>query len=840
MPGKAAKKPGAKKGPSAAIAAMKAKREKELEEERLRKEEEAAEEARLEEEERKAAEEEAERERRKAEWKKKQEEEAKSGKPQLGAAKKKFEETKKKVEMMKKSGLKVPEAMLQKLAAEEAALAGDGAETAEEPAAAKPKTKAKTETLAQKKKRLEKEKAEREAAEAKQKEEQKKESGGDGDWEDEVDDWEDAADASPAHVKEPEQEPEPEEEKPKQLSKLEQEAETERLALARHADPMAGAKVGDLRSPICCILGHVDTGKTKLLDYIRRTNVQSGEAGGITQQIGASFFPAQALMDKTAKLRSQLKADLKVEVPGLLVIDTPGHEAFANLRGRGSALCDIAILVVDIMHGLEPQTRESIKLIKERRCPFVVALNKIDRLYDWKATKDAPFANTMAEQKDHVKAEFEQRLRHVTLELAELGMNAVVYNKNKDFLKNVSLVPTSAHTGEGVPDLLLLMAQLTQRHMSKKLTLSESLNCTVLEVKKIEGHGVTIDVILVDGVLREGDTIMVCGMNGPIVTQIRGLLTPPPLKEMRVKAEYILHKQIRAAQGIKISANDLEHAIPGTPLLVVRDGDNVEDLQEEVMKDLSGMMTRNQGDMGVAVQASTLGALEALLVFLKECEIPVSTVGVGEVNKKDVMRVVGIKEKNPKYAVMLCFDVNITKEANQVAEKEDIKIFTADIIYNLQDKFKAYLVKWAADQAERMKDIAVFPVHLKTMREHVFRVKDPIVLGMTVVDGQLRPGCPLFVWKKDEKGKRYPFKVGKVESAEKDHKVQKVCKKGDQVAVKIQSEGITFGRQVDVEDDMHSLISRESIDALKTSFREEMSKTDWGMIVKLKKELQIL
>eukprot|EP00754_Rhynchopus_humris_P022646 Rhum_TRINITY_DN14798_c28_g1::Rhum_TRINITY_DN14798_c28_g1_i1::g.111109::m.111109/K03243/EIF5B; translation initiation factor 5B len=595
-----------------------------------------------------------------------------------------------------------------------------------------------------------------------------------------------------------------------------------------------------LRSPICCVLGHVDTGKTKLLDYIRRTNVQTGEAGGITQQIGASFFPAQNLIEKTAQLRKHMKSTMEIKVPGLLVIDTPGHEAFANLRGRGSALCDIAILVIDIMHGLEPQTKESIELLKARKCPFVVALNKIDRLYEWKEKKHAPFPITYEQQNPMAKEQFEKRLSAVTLELAECGLNSVLYTKNTNFLKYVSLVPTSAHTGEGVPDLLMLMVQLTQRHMEERLTISANLKCNLLEVKKIEGHGVTIDVILVDGVLSEGDTIVLCGLNGPIVTQIRALLTPHPMKEIRVKADYLHHKKIRAAQGIKIAATGMEEAVPGTTVLVCRPDDDIEKLQEEVMADLGSMVRRSQGDHGVCVQASTLGALEALLVFLKECEIPVSTVGVGELHKKDVMRAVGIKEKHPKYAVILCFDVEISKEAKLVSEKEEIRIFTADIIYNLQDKFKAYLKEYAQMLIEKNKSRAVFPVKMHVMKDkEVIRAKNPIVLPILIDDGQLRIGTPLFCWKMVD-GKKTAFTFGKVEGMQRDFKEVKVAKKGEEVAVKIKAEGITFGRQVTEDDEFYSLITRDSIDALKESFKEEMEKSDWGLVVKLKKSLNIL
>eukprot|EP01059_Diplonema_ambulator_P023146 TRINITY_DN3856_c2_g1_i2.p1 TRINITY_DN3856_c2_g1~~TRINITY_DN3856_c2_g1_i2.p1 ORF type:complete len:467 (+),score=267.49 TRINITY_DN3856_c2_g1_i2:45-1445(+) len=466
MPPKAAKA-AAKKGPGAgAIAALKAKREKELADQKRREEEEKAEAERIAAEE--AAALEAEKLRHERQQQKKEDKKANAADI---AKQKKMAENKKKLEMMQKSGMKIPEAMLKKL---------QGEVVDEEPK--KPKEKKQPETLAQKKKRLEKEKAEREKAEqkedAEEKKADKKEDGECDDWEAEADDWENQADKEDDKAEEEEEEEEEEEHEEKE----------------KHVDPVPApvaaaapvAKKEDLRSPICCVLGHVDTGKTKLLDYIRKTNVQHGEAGGITQQIGASFFPVESLLEKTKALNDALKNQLEIKVPGLLVIDTPGHESFANLRGRGSALCDIAILVVDIMHGLEPQTRESIQLLKKRKCPFVVALNKIDRLYDWEVSPHTPFPITYKKQKEYVKAEFEKRLNVVQTELAEQGLNACLYTQNKNFLKNVSLVPTSAHTGEGVPDLLLLMVQLTQRHMKERLEFSEELQCTLLEVKKIE------------------------------------------------------------------------------------------------------------------------------------------------------------------------------------------------------------------------------------------------------------------------------------------------------------------------------------------------------------------
>src|SRR5690606_9150561 len=232
---------------------------------------------------------------------------------------------------------------------------------------------------------------------------------------------------------------------------------------------------------------------------IRQTNVQEGEAGGITQQIGATYFPVEAIKQKTAVVNKDGKMDFKI--PGLLIIDTPGHESFTNLRSRGSSLCNIAILVIDIMHGLEPQTKESIRLLRERKTPFIVALNKIDRLYDWQAVPNNGFQDSFARQKKAVHSEFRDRLAKTKLELAEEGLNSEVFYENRNMSKYVSLVPTSAHTGEGIPDLLKLLVTLTQERMAGKLMYISSLEATILEVKAIEGHGTTIDVILSNGIL---------------------------------------------------------------------------------------------------------------------------------------------------------------------------------------------------------------------------------------------------------------------------------------------------------------------------------------------------
>ncbi|KAG9139926.1 hypothetical protein Leryth_022884 [Lithospermum erythrorhizon] len=475
------------------------------------------------------------------------------------------------------------------------------------------------------------------------------------------------------------------------------------------ADSTASQTEGNLRSPICCIMGHVDTGKTKLLDCIRGTNVQEGEAGGITQQIGATYFPAENIRERT----KELKSDAKLNVPGLLVIDTPGHESFTNLRSRGSGLCDIAILVVDIMHGLEPQTIESLNLLKMRNTEFVVALNKVDRLYGWKTCRNAPIVKAMKQQSKDVQIEFNMRLTQIITQFKEQGLNTELYYKNKEMGETFSIVPTSAISGEGIPDMLLLLVQWTQKTMIEKLTFSNEIQCTVLEVKVVEGHGTTIDVVLVNGVLHEGDQIVVCGMQGPITTTIRALLTPHPMKELRVKGTYLHHKEIKAAQGIKITAQGLEHAIAGTSLYVVGPNDTLEDIMESAMEDMRSVMSRiDKSGEGVCVQASTLGSLEALLEFLKSpaVKIPVSGISIGPVHKKDVMKASVMLEKKKEYATILAFDVKVTPDARELADDLGVRIFCADIIYHLFDQFKAYIDNLKEERKRESAEEVVFPV----------------------------------------------------------------------------------------------------------------------------------
>ncbi|KAI9799559.1 MAG: hypothetical protein M1825_004485 [Sarcosagium campestre] len=599
-------------------------------------------------------------------------------------------------------------------------------------------------------------------------------------------------------------------------------------------EALAARSKDDLRSPICCILGHVDTGKTKLLDKVRQTNVQEGEAGGITQQIGATYFPVDAIKTKTQVVNKDGAFDFKV--PGLLIIDTPGHESFTNLRSRGSSLCNIAVLVVDIMHGLEPQTLESMRLLRDRKTPFIVALNKIDRLYGWKPIANNGFRDSLNMQNKGVHNEFRDRLEKTKLAFAEQGLNSELFYNNKSMKKIVSLVPTSAHTGEGIPDMLKLLVQLTQEVLEKELMYLSEVQCTVLEVKVIEGLGTTIDVVISNGVLREGDRIVLCGLNGAISTSIRALLTPAPLRELRIKSQYVHNKEVKAALGVKIAANDLENAIAGSRLLVVGPDDDEEDLEEEVMSDLENLLSKvTTTGRGVSVQSSTLGSLEALLEFLRVSKIPVANISIGPVFKRDVMQAGTMLEKSKEYAVMLCFDVKVDKEAQAYADEVGVKIFTANIIYHLFDDFTKHMAKLVEQRKEDSKLLAVFPCVLTPVA--VFNKKDPIVIGVDVTEGSLRLLTPIAAVKANPvTGVKEIISLGRVSSIEREHKQIPICKRGQpSVAIKIEGPNQPlYGRQLEEKDTLYSIISRQSIDTLKEFYRADVSNDEWALIKKLK------
>nr|CRZ25628.1 Bm10794 [Brugia malayi] len=605
----------------------------------------------------------------------------------------------------------------------------------------------------------------------------------------------------------------------------------------RREQAEAKRSTNNLRSPVICVLGHVDTGKTKMLDTIRRTNVQDGEAGGITQQIGATQVPAAAIMERTKMVRDFSGSEMKI--PGLLIIDTPGHESFSNLRSRGSSLCDYAILVVDLMHGLEQQTLESFNLLRKRQTPFVIALNKIDRLYNYESNPRKDIYQHLKSQPLNTQLQFKELKDKIVLQFAEQGVNVVMANENPDLDEYISMIPTSAFLGDGIGNIMAHIVSDSQNRLAEKLAYCEELDCTVMEVKSLPGLGTTIDVILVNGSLRVGDVIVLTGTDGAIITQIRELLMPQPLKELRVKNAYEHYQMIKGAQGVKVLAKNLEKALAGLSVFVANREDELLVLKEDCEAQLcKALMAIKKKPEGVYVQASTLGSLEALLEFLRTQKIPYSNVNIGPVHKKDVQKAAAMLERKEEYACILAFDVRVDREVEQFAVSEGVRIFSADIIYHLEDSFLKYREELRLKRRRQNEHLAIFPCKLRILPQHIFNARNPIIIGVSVEAGQLKRGVPLCVPSKDS------IFIGTVSSIERNHEQVEIARTGEEVCIKIENTTgeapKLYGRHFTHQDTLVSRITRETIDVCKAHFRNDLSKADWQLVVQLKKVLDII
>jgi translation initiation factor 5B len=490
------------------------------------------------------------------------------------------------------------------------------------------------------------------------------------------------------------------------------------------------------------MLGHVDTGKTSLLDKIRGSAVQLREAGGLTQQIGASFFPLDTLVAITKQLIRDFKADVKI--PGLLVIDTPGHEAFANLRRRGGSVADIAILVIDVMHGFENQTYESIEILKARKTPFIIAANKIDRIDGWKSVPETPFLASYGKQVQLVKEDLDNRVYIIMGVLSRLGFRSERFDKVRNFTRDIAIVPVSAKTGEGIGELLAVLIGLTQQYMTEKLQVTEGPALgTVLEVKEEVGLGTTINAIIYDGVLRRDEAIVIGGKEGPIVTNIRSILLPQPLDEIRdPRKRFNSIDEVPAAAGVKIAAPNLEDAIPGAPLIAVGGDMTVERAKNEVSSELQRLRIYTD-KVGVVLKTDTLGSLEALTESLRARDIPIRLADIGDISRREVMEAVSVKFEEPLYGAVLAFNVKLLPDAEREAHSQRVPIFRNDIIYNLMDEYTKWMEDEREAKARKEFDALVKPGKIEVMEGFIFRRAKPAIFGVRVMSGSISSNVPM-------------------------------------------------------------------------------------------------
>ena len=514
-----------------------------------------------------------------------------------------------------------------------------------------------------------------------------------------------------------------------------------KLLINLPADYITGYSM-TLRQPIVCMLGHVDTGKTSLLDKIRGSAVQAREAGGLTQQIGASYFPLETLIAITTQLLTGYKADVKI--PGLLVVDTPGHEAFANLRRRGGSVADVAILVIDVMHGFENQTYESLEILKSRKTPFIIAANKIDRVDGWKSNENTGFLRSYTKQAPLVKEDLDNRLYTMMGTLSRQGLFSERFDRVKDFTKNVAIVPVSAKTGEGLGELLAVLIGLTQQYMTDKLTVSgEYALGTVLEVREEAGLGTTINAIIYDGVLKAEDTIVIGGKDGPIVSSIRAILLPQPLDEIRdPRKRFNTIMEAPAASGVKIAAPDLENALPGSPLIAIGGEMTVEKAKNEIITEMERIKI-SADRVGIILKTDTLGSLEAMIESLKAKDIPIRLADIGDISRREVMEAVSVKYEELYYGAILAFNVKILPDAEKEARDQRIQIFKGDIIYNIMDEYTRWVEEEKEAKARKEFETLVLPGKIEIMDGFVFRRAGPAIFGVKVLNGTITTSSPM-------------------------------------------------------------------------------------------------
>jgi translation initiation factor 5B len=591
----------------------------------------------------------------------------------------------------------------------------------------------------------------------------------------------------------------------------------------------------NLRQPVVVVLGHVDSGKTSLLDKIRGTGVQAREAGGITQHIGASFFPIETIKTITGPLYERL-AKTDEQIPGLLFIDTPGHEVFANLRSRGGSAADIAIVVADVNKGFEPQTIESIDILKKRKVPFVVALNKVDMVSGWKGIKKkSEISRTRKEntlnlgfiteeikkQDSNVLTLLDEKIYGVVGSLSRMGFNSEAFWRVKEFDKELAIVPISAVSGIGIPELMAVLVGLAQQYMKKRLERRyDYVRGIILEINEELGLGPSANMILLDGTIKQGDVIMVAKRDEIVVTKVKALLLPKPLDEMRdPRDKFRSVTEVISAAGLRIVSPDLEGVLAGSPLYVLRNKDEEKEIQHLIESEVKGTFINNTNSLGVILRCDTIGSLEAIIDMLKKENISIQTADIGHITRRDVLAAHAVKDKDRYLGVILGFNVKVLDDAKKEAGEREVHIFNEKVIYNLVRNYTDW-VKYQQEHADSIMFEEIPPIcKLQFLKGFIFRRNDPAVFGAEILIGKLRQKSHVI----NENGS----KVGIIHQIQDKGKNIEEARKGMQVAISIR--GPTIGRQINEGDffytDLNSRQAKLLIEKFGHRLNEEEKET---------------
>ncbi|MEM1988305.1 MAG: translation initiation factor IF-2 [Candidatus Woesearchaeota archaeon] len=557
-----------------------------------------------------------------------------------------------------------------------------------------------------------------------------------------------------------------------------------------------------LRSPICTVMGHVDHGKSTLLDYIRGTTIVNSEPGAITQAIGASIVPLETIMKICGNLLNT-KYPLKLKIPGLLFIDTPGHEAFTNLRKRGGSLSDLSILVIDILEGPKQQTLEALNILKKDKTPFVVAANKIDRIEGFKEFSDDLIDN-INRQSYATQELIEKKIYEIVGWLNENNLNAERFDRVTDFTKEIAVVPISSKTGHGVPELLIILMALAQKYLTNNLLLNETqARGTILEVKRVKGDLIAADVILYDGSLKVGDEIVFGALEGPKTTTVRGLFMPAPLNEMRdEKAEFIPVKEVSAAIGVRVIAKDLEFAVAGMPIATFQNDEQKSIVEKEINQILSDFFVDSSNE-GVVVKVDSLGSLDALLYILKKENIPIKKASVGMISKRDIID--ASSNDKPENKIIIAFNVSMPKELEKDVKDANITVIEDRIIYHLIDRLLELQKEIKEREEMRILQELSSPFKIKVLKGYIFRQSNPAIFGVQVLGGKVKPGR--VVMRDDGKV------IGVIKGIQKEKQSVAEALRNESVAISLTN--AIAGRHFFEEDILYSDISENNFKKLK-------------------------
>lgn len=573
-------------------------------------------------------------------------------------------------------------------------------------------------------------------------------------------------------------------------------------------------------------MGHVDHGKTSLQDFIRESTMVAKEPGQITQHVGASIVPMNVIKKISHDLFKKINFDLKI--PGLLFIDTPGHAAFTNLRKRGGNLADIAVVVIDINEGFKQQTYEVIEILKNYKVPFVIAANKLDKFPRFQTTKTGnenalskhkkiisdSIIKIINSQEPAVKTNLENKIYELVGTIYEYGLEAERYDRVNNFTKQIPIIPISAMTGEGIPDLLMIICALAQKFLVDKLEMDPTgiARGTILEVKKPKGLGTALDVILYEGTIEKGNKLLVAGIDNIVETKVKSLMQPAEMGELRdEKSKSITVQKATASTGIKILANNIENVIAGVPFIAFDEKKNkninLESIKEELMQEVTEIITTNSNE-GIVIKADTLGSLEALTFIAQEKDIKISNASVGKITKKDIIDAQTEREKNEINSFILAFNTEeLDSSVVDLAKENNIKIIKSPVIYEIIITYEQEKEKIKKLITQREIGSLTKPSKMKILPGYTFRQSNPAVVGVEIMQGTLYSNVNLI----NKNGKR----IGSLKSIQKEKEFVNKCERNTQVAIAI--ENATVGRNINEGDELFVQITEDEFKKYKNN-----------------------